>query len=478
MSDNMVEAINYENLRINGYNIQSITSLKIKSQINEHSVLNLTGILNNEDINDIYATTGNKKIEVYYNKNGKKTLFYGIVTNVEVKVIDGVYTIKIEAKSMTYLMDIKEKSRSFQNCSLNINSLINLVMSDYGGASYKLNIPNEAVGELMVQFEETDFEFIRRLVSKYNVGIMPDMTSNSIRFIAGPSDKNNSLSTANVRYEIYKDLDEYNEMSKNYLNNASELDFLTYKISDYAVINLGEYISFQNKSFYMYNGTYEIKDGVLNNTYNFRVENGIRQKRLFNTKIIGSALQGKIIGVKNDVVQVHLEIDNNQSTSDAKWFKFSTMSASTDGSGWYCMPEIGDSVKVYFPTKDEDESFAISAVSNYKQGSGEAKDRMGDPSNKYLRTSADKEVRLSPDGVHVSCDSGQAAMKLGADGTLTLSSQGNISINASESIKFDTPKSFKITSVKAIYLACDKNGGINFDESGNIKERGTQVNNN
>lgn len=38
----------------------------------------------------------------------------------------------------------------------------------------------------------------------------------------------------------------------------------------------------------------------------------------------------------------------------------------SDGSGWYCMLEMGDSVKVYFFIKDEDEVFVVSVVSGYE----------------------------------------------------------------------------------------------------------------
>lgn len=42
------------------------------------------------------------------------------------------------------------------------------------------------------------------------------------------------------------------------------------------------------------------------------------------------------------------------------------MSASQDGSGWYYMSEIGDTVRVYFPTKHTKDAIALSAVSNYE----------------------------------------------------------------------------------------------------------------
>lgn len=479
MEKNLVEAINYEKLRVRGYNLEYIKDLKITSNINEHATLNLTGVLKTEQGDmDVFDTNDNKTIEVYYDENNSTTLFYGIVTNIEVSVDTEVYIIKIEAKSMTYLMDIKLKSRSFQNTSMSTHDFVRLIMSEYGLSNFTLNIPDEPLGELIIQYEETDWELLKRILSKYNMGIFPIMSSMSIGYVMGTPDIHKDLKTSLIEYEVYKDIDDYEYMSENYLQDAQESDYVTYKIKSYEILNLGDNTTIDGHKFYVYSAEYEINNDVLENIYTMRIKNGLRQKRVFNTKVVGTSISGKIIDVKNDVVRIHLDIDEKQDKSTAYWFKFSTMSASNDGSGWYCMPEIGDSVRAYFPTKDEDETFAISAVSGYKQGAGEAEDRMGNPDNKYLRTSNDKQVTLKPDGIAISCDSGQADMNLSNDGTLTISSQNNITITAKENVKVEAGKSFLLTASQGVNISCDKNGGIMFDESGQIKEMGVQVNNN
>ncbi|AGX41796.1 phage baseplate assembly protein V [Clostridium saccharobutylicum] len=473
------EAINYEKVRVNGYNLESIKSLKLETNINEHTVLNLTGILKNEvKDSDIASTTNNKTIEVYYVENESTTLFYGIVTNIEINVKFDVYMLNIEAKSMSYLMDIQLKSKSFQNISMTTHTLIKSIMQNYSDSNYIINIPDEEVEELLVQYEETDWEFLKRIASKYNQGLFPVMEGKKIQFVVAVPEQSKELKSENVNYKIRKDLEHYEYMHQNYLPDASEVDYITYEMESYVVLKLGDNIQFQGQNFYVYHGSYEIKDGTLINNYKLRIKNGLRQKRIFNTKVIGSSIDGKIIQVQSDLVRIHLEIDEVQDQGTAYWFKFSTMSASSDGSGWYCMPEMGDSVKVYFPTKDEDEAFAVSAVSGYEQGVGESEDRMGNPDNKYLRTTHDKQVKLTPDGIFISCDSGQADMSLTSDGTLSITSQNNIDINAEQNIKIEAQKSFLVSAKQGINFACDKGGGLEFDNSGNIKEKGTKVNNN
>ena len=114
----------------------------------------------------------------------------------------------------------------------------------------------------------------------------------------------------------------------------------------------------------------------------------------------------------------------------------------------------------------------------YEQGPGEAEDRMGNPDDKYLRTANDKQVKLTPDGIFISCDSGQAEMSLTSDGTLSITSQNNINISAEENIKIEAQKSFLVSAKQGVNFACDKGGGLEFDSEGQIREKGTQVNNN
>lgn len=474
-----MDAINYEKLRVKGYNFETVLTFEIKNSINNHAELNLTGILkNNDEIQSIFQTTNSKTIEISYIREKEERLFCGVVTNIEVNVESNVYFVTVEAKSMTYLLDTEVRSRSFQNISMTTYDIVKSIMSNYHKSRFNINIPNEPIGELLIQYEETDWEFLRRIASKYNQGLFSNMNDIGISFDMGLFERTKTIEFTNEFYEVYKDVDEYEYMIKNQIADAIEMDYLTYKIQNYQALSLGENIRINNQKLYIQKCTYKFSKDMLVNEYELRRGNGLRQKKLFNSKIIGSSIKGKIIGVQGELVKAHLNIDHNQDISSAYWFKFSTMSASSDGSGWYCMPEIGDNIRVYFPTKDEDQCFAISAVSTYSEAAEGEEDMMGNPDNKYLKTKYDKQVQLTPEGLFISCDSGQADAKMTADGNVSIISKNNIDITAEESIKFEAKKDFSITSQKSINLVCEKNGGLQFDEQGNVNELGTQVKNN
>ena len=77
-------------------------------------------------------------------------------------------------------------------------------------------------------------------------------------------------------------------------------------------------------------------------------------------------MTGKVTAVLADKVQVFLNSVDLQEDSSSNWwfplFPYSTAYSSSDGSGWYSMPAVGDEVRVFFPSGNEADAFAASSV--------------------------------------------------------------------------------------------------------------------
>lgn len=473
-----MNGIDYEKIRVKGFDIKSIKELVIKNELNNHAEIYITGIIDEKYADKYIDITGaSRRIKVYVDNDRPIDIFNGVVTDIEINVRDEVYTIEIRGKSLSYILDIEKISRSFQDTSLTYHKIIALVLDKYD-ISYNISIPDIPIGELLIQYEETDYEFLMRIVSKVNSALFADCFKERCSIYIGTPDNKKRLKKKITDYNIEKDLEEYEYMKENYIDDAIETDYISYNIRSLELLSIGDNIEFLDQRFYVYKARYEISQGILVNHYNLRVKNGVRVKNIYNSKVCGSSIDGKIIGVSGEKIQIHLDIDNNQDKSKAYWFKFSTMSASTDGSGWYCMPEVGDSVRVYFPSKMESESFAVSAVSDYVCEDPSSEDMMGNPDNKYLKTANDKLVKLTPDGVLLSCDSGQADVKFNTDGSVSIVSRNNVSVIAENNVEVISDKNVKVTASESIYFGNDVGAGLQFDKEGQIKEVGCEVKNN
>jgi len=474
--------ISYENLRISTYEVNFIKEMHIENCLNNHVTLNLTCILDDEmKENCLQDTDEETPIEVFYEKDGSHfSLFNGLVTKIKISVINYVYTLFIEAKSFDYKMDIEKKKRDFQNINITTHELIDEVMKAYPSANYNINIPNEPIGEFILQYNETDYEFLKRIVSRYNQSLISEMELKNIHLYLGTPEIHVEPKTKILDYSISKAVDEYNDVKNNDVLEVLETDFVAYKIRTQEILNLGENFDLKSKQFYINKVVYTMEAGNLENIYELRPKGGLRSKRLCNMNVIGISINGSILEVQRDKVKVQLEISNNLDPSTAYWFPYATVAASPDGGGWYCMPEVGEKIRLYCPTKEESKAFVVNAIDTHEAKSGaEAKeDRMSNPDNKSLKTDANKEVKFTPNGILIECDGGQASMNLNRDGTIDVIGQKNINIACAKNLSLRAENEMTISAQKSVDILCETGSSLIMNEGDEILATGTRTHNN
>lgn len=149
-------------------------------------------------------------------------------------------------------------------------------------------------------------------------------------------------------------------------------------------------------------------------------------------EIIGLSLIGKVKAVEGEQVQLSLEDDENQQSGN-RWFAFSTVYSSPDGAGWYCMPEIGDTARLYFPTEEDGDAYVSSAFHENAGGGLRT-----EPSNKIWRNKEGKEIRLTPDKILITNNKGmsvelsdQQGIKIKSNASVTVEASDDISISSS-----------------------------------------------
>lgn len=468
-------AYGYQNLKLAGYEVESIETCRVEALMGEHTQLTLRAILKEEAKDDAIHTTNQAyPIEVYVeDKDEKISLFHGIVTNVRVRFQTNVYWLEIEAKSATYLMDITKHSRSFQDINMTYHEVIRSILRNYSNADCRINIPEIPIGHLIVQYEETDWQFIKRIVSTFNEGLFPAIEVPGIRFYV--SVEPIAVRKMNIkRIDVRKDLDIYYHLKANSKHPVPEVAHTIYDIQADEIAYLMHNITLKGHQFYIKRLTYELEEGLLVNHYEVQLRQGLTEQIIFPMHLVGVALEGKILEPQEDKVRVHLDIDLEQDKNKAYWFPYSTMSASNDGSGWYCMPEVGDTVRVYFPTKYTKDAIALSSVSIYDIPSA-GEDRMTNPDVKYLGTIYDKEMKLAPDGIRIACNGSVAVVKVGKDGKISLYGDKSVNVIAEENLMLKATNDLMMTALETIELGCDKGGKVLLDKTGNIKIQGTEV---
>lgn len=460
-------------ITISVYDVLKIEELTITSGINDHGRLTLVALIEKELANTYLAYEKNGR-EISVQEEGR-VLFQGITTAIRCSAEKEFMQMELKAESYSSLLDRKKKTRSFQDTSMMLRELVDTVLGGEKKVPCMFYIQNEKVGELLVQYKETDWEFLKRVASKYHAGIFSSIIQKGKHLIWGMDTTGQPQNIHVTGVTIKKDMGIYRSNLKNDVKNIAEQDAVIYELESDQFLLVGDAIVYDEKKLYITKTYCNMNQADFRARYQARTEKGLKVQRTYNDNLVGAALEGTILAVSGEKIQTHLIVDEKQDKDKAYWFPFSSMAASSDGSGWYYMPEVGDCVKVCFPDWQENNAFAVSAVSNYQAKDGED-DKMGNTDIKYMRNPSGKNLSLSPDGIQAESNGGQSLMELQTDGTIRMNSKNTLTMTASEMIEIVVGVDMEVEADTQIDIVSDKSGELQMNESGEIRELGGQVN--
>lgn len=455
----------YGDILVLPYKFEKITKLNITREINEHAKLYISGVIYDEDI-DKYVEAAKDdesvKVSVKNDKGDITDLFEGIVTSISINATDDVRILEVEALSRTILMDIEKKSRSFQNENNAYKDIFNQINSGYSNAQVFDTVTNGAkIDKLIVQHKETDWELIKRLSSHFNGGVVAESQFTEIKYSLGASGDIAEYSIDEFNYSIKKGLHEYRVKSSNEDYDLDDVNLISYEIATSKIMNLYSKVKFKERSLFVYKCEIEMVNGEFFNKYTLRDEKGMKVRKIYNDKLVGLSLEGNILDTKNDVVKVNLGIDGNQDKGTARWFPYSTVYSSEDGTGWYCMPEVGDAVRLYFPDHEEKNSYVISSV-NLKSKKSE---KRSNPDYKNIGTKYGKQIIMKPGEVDIIANENLL---------MRMTDDGGIEVKSDKKIIFDAKDDIEITGKAKIIIQGDTSIDLNQASANiNIKDNVT-----
>lgn len=468
--------ITYEHLRLFPFELVSIREIFLKKEINEHGKMYITGIIPAE-IKDEYVNLATPEIAVSLvsTKDKEKIIFCGVIADIEVKTFGDNYELTLECLTSSYFMDTLIKKRSFQDTNKRYSDIVRMITYEQPNADVGYTVEERVTNEFIIQYKETDWQFIKRMASRFNEGLYPSFEYNSAKYYFGPPNIDNGVVIDEKVYGAKKKLNDFRYMSNNYIDDVMVLDFVEYEIESFKLLDLGEKVKYEDIDFYIKEITMKLIDGVLRSTYKICTKNGLKQPYFENTLLKG-AVGGYILDISKDKVKVHIdEIEAYQDVETAYWFPYQAMYASEDGSGWYCMPEKGDSIMIQFPNDDEKNAFAASSVSKYKSDDPDPnKDRMGDPNIRFIKNPQGMEVTLTPNSVVITSNN-EATIILDDKGVITMTSKKEINMKADKDISITSKEKINLTASKKITFKSGEKATLELTDAGVIKVQGEEV---
>jgi hypothetical protein len=408
------------------YKIKDLRSFRIERAFNAHTRCVFTARMSEEEAEQCLLQSSFNDSLVLQKPTDVRPegWFAGGITKVDIQMEDGIPLLEVEALSRTYIMDMKPRSRSYQNKHLTYTDAIRQLVRNYasGDAQNMATSDQASIGALLVQYEETDWKFLKRLASRVGTVILPDVSMDAPRVYFGVPDLSWGKELHVRRYKAMKDRAVYEELRANAEGKDAEqlveADFVNYRVTSDRYCQVGDDVSFKKQMWVVSESVISYSAGLLQYEYLLVKRQSLRRKSRRNDKLQGMSLEGRVIKRANNMVKVHLDIDDAHDQQGNWWFPYS-------GEGnniFHCLPDEGARIKVYFPSGTEKKAMAINSV---RGGGEEMKSRtvFQKPSTKVFEMPGEAKMQLGDDGVLFE----KGTVSLHLDG-------GNITLNASEDL--------------------------------------------
>lgn len=416
-----------------------LTLLDVKSRVivGEHPTISVAGHIRGDTDDLVLRRQVGKNITftITDNEGASQILFSGMVDNISISFENDLRVLHVDCISFTAVADINPYVRTYQDKKMTYDQILGIMEKHSGNFSYMLPRHGSVkTGAMLVQYGETDWQFAKRLASRLNTVVVPNYTLSMPYFSVGMPKKTNSFSLDPISYKIKKDVCVYMDYSApDGIERFSERDAVSYEVKCRELLELCQPVSLFGLTLYVYGITSEYTGHELMHTYILKEESGFCTKEFHNNDLIGVSLEGTVREVKEDLVRV--DILNDVEQTEHKWFLYATPYSSPDGPGWYFMPEIGDSVRLQFPTEVEDKSYVSSSI-HVTHG------ERTDPRIKYIRTIYDQEIRFEPSRLVITDGHGstitfdhEKGVFLNTDKRILIESESGIDVSAKGKIE-------------------------------------------
>ncbi|MEY8352348.1 hypothetical protein AALB39_03230 [Lachnospiraceae bacterium 54-53] len=328
-----------------------IKECSIDKRVNEHFTAVVTGCLHQAA--DERSLRNFKKspliLKAFTKEREEILIFRGQVREWKLSDEGELRKINIFAVSDTIELDKRKHIRTFQGADQTYSQIIESLLRHHEPASVICEKGNGAVTRgFVLQYMETDWQLLKRLASQLNTVLVVECAHNHASFYFGTPEKKGKASLDLSHYGIrcYKDCD---------VGETVE-----YLVKSREVLDLCEYVRIGDCKYYVYAMNGNIHEGEMEFDYVLRPISGFKVPSCFRQAIAGVSIMGNVLDVNKNSVQISLSSEEDKNFNKPMWFPFSTVYSSPDGTGWYCMPGKGDSIRLYLPDPEEHHGYVIS----------------------------------------------------------------------------------------------------------------------
>ena len=422
MAEGLQRRIEYSDLKfISSFAMEKILDFQTWEEPGEHARGNFRLLLseNETGINGL-----NAPIQLCGHGNTAGALFCGYQEKVEIKE-EGRYRIAdVQAVSGTILLDQKKCNRVFQKKAQTYMGIANTVTADTEHSACILPGSDMQTGGTLIQYQETDWNFLKRMASQLGLPLVPDISYYYPRFCLGlPEGEKRELGEI-LSCDMCFDGRYYAVSGKCLVDRE---DFICYDVVTRTSLSLGDKVTYEGRELLVSRKKTKLVRGEVIFTYRLAGSSYTWIPWEDNPDYTGMSFVGSIVGTQGEQVEVAFDID--KTAAGGKRYGFATVT----GNLMYCMPQKGTKTSLYIGNGDEAQGIATGCI----RTNGSTCEGTGSPEKKSFRSEHGKGMDLYPQ--RMGLDGGETGKITFEDETgTTIESNGGLVLMAKEGIRLES----------------------------------------
>ena len=295
----------------------------------------------------------NAPIQLCGHGNTAGALFCGYQEKVEIKE-EGRYRIAdVQAVSGTILLDQKKCNRVFQKKAQTYMGIANTVTADTGHSACILPGSDMQTGGTLIQYQETDWNFLKRMASQLGLPLVPDISYYYPRFYLGlPEGEKKELGEI-LSCDICFDGRYYAVSGR---CTVDRKDFICYDVVTGTRLSLGDRVTYEGRELTVSRKKTELVRGEVIFTYRLAGSSYTWVPWEDNLDYTGMSFVGAIVGTQGEQVEVAFDIDQTAAGGNRYGF------APATGNLMYCMPQKGTKTSLYIGNGNEAQGIATGCI--------------------------------------------------------------------------------------------------------------------
>ena len=411
-----------------GLGIGKITKFSMREYPGEHARAELVGIAETQGSStaELFGSIKNCSVELYA-EGEERAIYSGIVQRAQSQEENGYRQLRLELGSGSLLMDMEKEKRTFQDISMTYGQVITRIASESGMmAVYPRLLDETAIGFPVIQYRETDWEFIRRLASRFGMAVYPETTLGGGKLTVDLPQTGNAGELSCLGYTARIDRKFYQAGGEQ--EGRSREQYRTYEVRSMELHRVGDAVTWDGKHLFVCARKAELRDGMLEFVYILSGREWTWQKRLGNPKISGMSLLGTVEGCSGETVRLLLDIDRGRPAQ----LSYPWTWVPATGNLMYLMPQVGTRVSLYFKGEEETDAIAVNCI---RSGNGCAQ---ADYRDKSLTTEHGMQLRLNQGNMGIVSLKEKLLLddmegiRIAGSGSLHILAAGEVKIAASE----------------------------------------------